>query len=120
MSATATTTVKDIDICGYLVRDPQKAIAFYRDVIGITPTEIDDQGRGAEFTLADGTTFGVWNPGEDDLGGFVMFSVGDIREAIETYRARGLDLPEPIETPVCYMTFGRDPEGNGFIVHQRK
>jgi catechol 2,3-dioxygenase-like lactoylglutathione lyase family enzyme len=42
--------IKGIDIAAYLVRDPQAQIAFYRDVLGMEPTEIDDQGRGAEFT----------------------------------------------------------------------
>ncbi|MBV8284988.1 MAG: VOC family protein, partial [Candidatus Eremiobacteraeota bacterium] len=88
---TATTlrkTVTGIDIAGYLVRDPQAAIAFYRDKLGIEPTEIDDQGRGAEFTLSDGTTFGVWNPPDDNAGGFVMFAVSNLQEAVQTYRSR--------------------------------
>jgi len=36
--------IKGIDIAAYLVRDPQAQIAFYRDVLGMKPTEIDDQG----------------------------------------------------------------------------
>ncbi len=33
--------IKGIDIAAYLVRDPQAQIAFYRDVFGMKPTEID-------------------------------------------------------------------------------
>ena len=54
--------ITGIDLTAYLVRDPDRAVAFYRDVLGMTPTAIDDQGRGAEFTLPDGSTFGVWKP----------------------------------------------------------
>jgi len=114
--------IRGMDMSAYFVSDPQKAIAFYRDVLGIEPTAVDDQGRGAEFTLADGTTFGVWNNGEGSpsSGGFVMFTVDDARAVTETLQARGLQLSEPMEGPVCIMSFGQDPDGNGFAIHQRK
>jgi predicted enzyme related to lactoylglutathione lyase len=112
--------INGIDIAAYLVKDPQAAIAFYRDVLGMTPTAIDDQGRGAEFTLADGSTFGVWKPDGDESGGAIMFAVSDARDAVEHYRARGLKLSDVMESPVCFMSFGADPEGNAIIIHQRK
>jgi predicted enzyme related to lactoylglutathione lyase len=113
-------TITGTDIAGYLVKDPQAAIAFYRDVIGIVPTEVDDGARGAEFTLSDGTTFGVWKPDDGATGGFVMFSVSDVHGAVASYRKRGLEVSDVTETPVCSMAFTRDPEGNGIILHQRK
>jgi catechol 2,3-dioxygenase-like lactoylglutathione lyase family enzyme len=61
-NATDTTSITGLDYAGFLVADPQRAIAFYRDVLGLHPTDIDEGGRGAEFTLADGSTFGVWRP----------------------------------------------------------
>jgi predicted enzyme related to lactoylglutathione lyase len=112
--------IKGIDISAYLVRDPQAQIAFYRDVLGMKPTEIDDQGRGAEFTLPDGSTFGVWKPEGGETGGAIMFAVGDAKAAVEHYRERGLKLSDVMESPVCFMAFGSDPEGNGLIIHQRK
>ena len=112
--------IKGIDIAAYLVRDPKAQIAFYRDVLGMKPTEVDDQGRGAEFTLADGSTFGVWKPEGEETGGAIMFAVDNAKKAVEHYRARGLQLSDVVESPVCYMAFGADPEGNGFIIHQRK
>ena len=114
--------IRGIDMCACLVSDPQRAIAFYRDVLGLEPTATDDQGRGAEFTLADGTTFGVWNNGEGSppSGGFMMFAVDDARQATATLRARGVQLSDPMEGPVCIMSFGQDPDGNGFAIHQRK
>jgi len=114
------TAIKGIDIAAYLVRDPQRAIEFYRDVLGMTPTAIDDQGRGAEFTLADGSTFGVWKPEEGGTGGAIMFAVDDAKAAVEEYRSRGLGLSDVSESPVCFMAFGTDPEGNAIIIHQRK
>jgi hypothetical protein len=35
-------------------------------------------------------------------------------------RTRGAELSDPMETPVCFMSFGKDPEGNAYIIHQRK
>jgi len=112
--------INGIDIAAYLVKDPQAAIAFYRDVLGMTPTEIDDEGRGAEFTLADGSTFGVWKPEGGETGGAIMFAVSDAKDAVEHYRARGLKLSDVMESPACFMSFGADPEGNAIIIHQRK
>jgi predicted enzyme related to lactoylglutathione lyase len=115
-----TSPIAGIDLTAYLVQDPQRAIAFYRDVMGMTPTAIDDEGRGAEFTLADGSTFGVWRPEEGGSGGAIMFAVDDARAAVEHYRARGLEVSDVTESPVCFMAFASDPEGNMIIIHQRK
>ena len=115
-------TITGMDLCAYLVKDPKRVMDFYRDVLGIIPTEIDEEGRGAEFTLGDGTTFGIWKPDGDEnaSGGAVMFAVENIQEAIAEFRGRGAEITEPQETPVCFMAFGSDPEGNGYIIHQRK
>ncbi len=112
--------IKGIDIASYLVKDPQRAIAFYRDVLGMTPTALDEQGRGAEFTLADGSTFGVWKPDNGGTGGAMMFAVDDAKAAVAHYRERGLQLSDVMESPVCFMAFGQDPEGNAIMIHQRK
>lgn len=113
-------TITGVDLVACLVSDADRAVAFYRDVLGMAPTEIDDQGRGAEFTLADGSTFGVWRPDDGATGMTVMFAVSDAGEAVKAIRGRGATLSDPMETPACYMAFGTDPDGNGFIIHQRK
>jgi predicted enzyme related to lactoylglutathione lyase len=113
-------TIAGIDLSAFCVRDPQAAIAFYRDILGMTPTDIDEGGRGAEFTLADGSTFGVWRTDDGSTGGAIMFAVSDAKAAVESYRARGLELSDVMEGPVCLMAFGKDPEGNAIIIHQRK
>jgi predicted enzyme related to lactoylglutathione lyase len=114
--------IHGIDLAACFVSDPARSIAFYRDVLGLQPTEIDDKGRGAEFTLADGQTFGVWNPGDDGpkAGSVVMFAVGEIGAAVARIRANGGTVSDPDETPVCFMAFGSDPDGNAYMIHQRK
>ena len=117
---TKTSTIHGLDLSYVLVTDVPRAIAFYRDTLGIEPTHIYESGKGAEFTLADGQTFGVWNPGSGKTGAGVFFSVKNINEAIDEMRARGLQVSPPDETDVCFMAFAADPDGNGFALHQRK
>ena len=114
--------ITGIDLFGFMVADPERAIAFYRDVLGIAPTNVDVEGRGAEFTLADGTTFGVWDGRQfgKTSGGCAMFAVPDVNAAVSRFRAQGATLSDPNETPVCFMSFGEDPDGNAIVIHQRK
>lgn len=112
--------IRGIDITTYLVKDAERAKAFYRDVMGLRPTW--EAESGAEYTLPDGATFGIWQgdePWEPSRG--VMFTVDDVKAAADYYRARGAKIEAEIfESPVCFMAFGEDSEGNRFILHQRK
>jgi len=119
-TANGNATVKGVDIFAYFTPDPARSIAFYRDVLGMTPTELDAEGRGAEFTLGDGTTFGVWKPDGNATGGCVMLAVENAAQAVAEFRGRGATFSDPEEMPGCYMAFGSDPDGNALIVHQRK
>ena len=112
--------ITGVDLFGFTVRDKAKTVAFYRDALGLKPTDEDEQG--AEFTFPDGTTFGIYQPpgGDLPLGGGVMFAVDDAKKAVEHYRSRGVELSDVMESNVCFMSFGTDPEGNQFMIHQRK
>jgi len=108
--------ITGMDVSSYITGDAERSIAFCRDVLGISHTYIYEQGRGAEFTLADGSTFGVWKPSDAaTAGGMMMFAVADIQQAVGFFRARGAGLSDPIESPVCFMSFGADPDGNALI-----
>jgi predicted enzyme related to lactoylglutathione lyase len=116
-----TVAITGIDLSALIVRDPAAATAYYRDLLGIPTTAVDDEGRGAEFTLADGATIGVWNGGEGTPPGQVLFfAVDDARAAIDAVRSRGVTISDAMEGQVCVMGWGSDPDGNGFCLHQRK
>jgi predicted enzyme related to lactoylglutathione lyase len=119
-SASAGAKIVGVDIFGPSTPNASRLVGFYRDVLGMTPTAAND--RGAEFELEDGTTFGVYQPEEaQEGGGYVaLFAVRDINAAVEHFRANGAELSDPFETPVCFMSFGEDPDGNNFVIHQRK
>jgi predicted enzyme related to lactoylglutathione lyase len=121
MSTATAVTIKGIDVHTYLVKDPARAIAFYRDVLGLPlSTELR---HGAEFELADGSTFGVWQlqeaPWHPSAG--VMFAVDDLAQATDHYKALGVKvLDGPFDAGSCLMSVCEDTEGNTFILHQRK
>ena len=113
-----------IDAHQYLAKDLKRAIAFYRDVIGLQPSSGSQWDHGTEFQLGDGSTFGVfampdgsWYP----CGG-VMFAVSDIDAAAQRLRDAGVHFftNGVLETPVCRLAWCQDPEGNNFAIHQRK
>jgi len=58
--------VTGMDLSGYMVKDAARAIAFYRDVLGLEPVTVYPDNRGAEYELPDGTTFGLWGRGQRD------------------------------------------------------
>ncbi len=122
-TSTATTAITGVDIFGPPSGDAKRLIAFYRDILGLVPADIDANETGAEFELADGTTFGVWQPPQapkDAPGYSALFAVADINAAVATFRANGAALADPYETPMCFISFGQDPDGNTFGIHQRK
>jgi predicted enzyme related to lactoylglutathione lyase len=122
-TAPAGTMITGVDIFGPATKDAKRLIAFYRDVLGMKPTGADDSAEGAEFELSDGSTFGVWQPRDNPWSGkgyTALFAVGDINAAVAQFRANGATLDDPFETPVCFMAFGSDPDGNHFGIHQRK
>ena len=113
--------IKGIDIHAYLVKDPARATAFYRDTLGLPVSTQMEQG--AEFELADGSTFGVWHmqDGSWHPSAGVMFAVDDLRTAAGHYKERGVKfLDGPFDTGSCFMAVCEDTEGNSFILHERK
>src|ERR1700733_13346411 len=93
--------ITGIDLFECSVRDAAKTVAFYKDVLGMKPTEED--GQGAEFTLGDGTPFGIWQADDEryPIGAGIMFAVPDAKAAVEQLRARGAKLSDVIESGVC-------------------
>jgi predicted enzyme related to lactoylglutathione lyase len=109
-----------IDIHTYLVKEPARAKAFWRDTMGLKMTW--DHELGAEFELPDGATFGLWKMHDRPwtAGNGIMFAVDDVPAAVTYYASKGVTFEGQDETPVCWMAFAQDSEGNRFILHKRK
>jgi len=123
MTTAAALRIKGIDLSGYMVKDAQRAIAFYRDVLGLEPARVYPENRGAEYDLPDGTTFGLWGGGGKVMpfqpSNGILFAVDDLDAAVQTVKARGIE-PQVHETPNCRMAMFSDTEGNSVFLHQRK
>ena len=116
--------VVGMDLSGYMVKDAARAIAFYRDVLGLEPAIVYPDNRGAEYALPDGTTFGLWGGGGRVMpfqpSNGILFAVDDLDAAISALKARGIPLQMERETHVCNMAMIHDTEGNLVTLHKRK
>lgn len=120
---TGSVRITGIDLSGYMVKDYDRAIAFYRGVLGLEPTKVYPNGAGAEFELADGTTFGLWNPGDTmpfQPASGLLFAVEDLDSAVAALKARGVPIKMEHESEVCFMAMVDDPDGNSVVLHKRK
>jgi catechol 2,3-dioxygenase-like lactoylglutathione lyase family enzyme len=111
--------VEQVDFITVPTRDVNRAMAFYRDVLGLPASELNE-GE----VEAPNVTLSFWNPeadGEDlvpNVGGFAL-RVGDVAQAIEEVRAAGAEIVGVEDTGVCHMGFVKDPDGNTVILHRR-
>jgi predicted enzyme related to lactoylglutathione lyase len=116
--------VTGLDLSGYMVKDAARAIAFYRDVLGLEPTRIYPENRGAEYDLADGSTFGLWGGGGNVVpfqpSNGILFAVDDLEGAVAALEDRGIPIVMRTETPNCFIAVINDTEGNGIFLHKRK
>jgi len=124
MATAGATKVKGVDAGYYMVKDLGRATKFYNDFLGMEPT-LTVPDTVSEYTFAGGETFGLYkaSDGEYYQGHGTLFAVDDINAAVADYKARGIQFDDDgkiDESPVCWMAFAQDTEGNRFIVHQRK
>jgi predicted enzyme related to lactoylglutathione lyase len=122
MSATAagSIAVTGLDAVYYLAKDFKRAIAFYRDTLGLTISS--ESERNVEFDLGDGNTFGISHmPGVWYPGGGAVFAVADLDAAAQRLKDAGVKFyTEVLESPVCHIAWCEDSEGNNFAIHKLK
>ena len=104
-----------------------RARALYEGVLGLTPTMVEGDPDGMQWTeydIANGTlSIGSgapdWAP--SSTGFSVELEVEDFDDAIDHLRGHRVAFHmEPFETPVCRMAFILDPDGNALRIHQHK
>ena len=116
---TALMQVECVDFISVPTRDVERAVAWYRDVLGLAESEyLDGEVEASNVTL------GFWSP-EADGEPFVPNSAGialrvaDVAEAVEEAKAAGAEVIGIEDTGVCHMGFVKDPDGNVLILHRR-
>jgi catechol 2,3-dioxygenase-like lactoylglutathione lyase family enzyme len=112
--------VEQVDFLSVPTRDVERAVAFYRDVLGLPQSAVSD----GEVETPN-VTLSFWNPekdGEDfvpNAAGFAV-RVPDVEAARRELEAKGVEfLGETFDSGVCHMGFFKDPDGNTVILHRR-
>jgi predicted enzyme related to lactoylglutathione lyase len=114
--------VKDVAFVAYSVKDVPRAVAFYRDVIGLTPGDswgeqwVEFNVGSTAFGVGDGETLGI----EAGKSFSIAFEVDDVAAMQAKLAAAGVEVGGVNESPVCWTCFVTDPDGNKFALHQRK
>jgi catechol 2,3-dioxygenase-like lactoylglutathione lyase family enzyme len=112
--------VEQVDFVTVPTRDVERAVAWYRDVLGLSPSEHTD-GE----VEAPNVTLSFWNPEGEGLefkpneAGFAL-RVADVEQARRELEAKGVEfMGETFDSGVCLMGFFRDPDANTVILHRR-
>ena len=111
--------VEQVDFVTVPTRDVARAVAWYRDVLGLEASEYAD----GEVETPN-VTLGFWNPESDgeefaaNTAGFGL-RVEDVEAAVEEVRAAGAEVIGVEDSGVCHMGFVKDLDGNVLILHRR-
>jgi len=111
--------VEQVDFVAVPTRDRARAVAWYRDVLGLAVSEFTD----AEVETPN-LTLSFWSP-EEQGEAFVpnengiALRVADVEAALEEVRGHGSEVGGLQDTGVCHMGFVKDPDGNVVILHRR-
>ena len=115
---------KKVAFTCYPATDMARSRAFYEGVLGLKPGE-DFQGKWQEYDFG-GTTFAITSmivefvkPGTQ---GSVAFETADLKSLVKELKSKNVPFnsEEIMETPVCFMAWIRDPDGNTISLHQSK
>lgn len=119
--------VRGTDFVYYQTSDIDRAIAFYRDTLGLPLHGYYEQIKWAEFG-AGNATFALNDPSAFDPnqkaksgGATVAFAVEDVAATIAELQGKGVKVVFPAqESPVCHFACVEDPDGNTVWFHHRK
>jgi len=112
--------VEQVDFITIPTRDVPRAVAFYRDMLGLPEsTSTDGEVETPNVTLS------FWNPAtqgvefQPNIAGFAI-RVPDVETARSELEAKGVEfMGETFDSSVCHMGFFKDPDGNVVILHRR-
>jgi catechol 2,3-dioxygenase-like lactoylglutathione lyase family enzyme len=111
--------VEEVDFVSVPTRDIGRAVAFYRDVLGLPESEYSE----GEVETPN-VTLSFWNP-ERDGEEFVANTAGiglrvaDVEAAVAEFRDAGGKVIGIEDSGVCHMGFVQDLDGNVLILHRR-
>ena len=111
--------VEQVDFVSVPTRDSARAVAWYREVLGLPVSEYTE----AEIETPN-VTLSFWNPEEqgeqfvpNENG--IALRVADVEAAVEELRGAGAEVIGIQDSGVCHMGFVKDLDGNVLILHRR-
>ena len=120
MLASPVVHVEQVDFISIPTRDVARAIAWYRDVLGLPESDVSD----GELETPN-VTLSFWEPEREQLrfapneAGFAI-RVSDVFAARAELEAKGVEfIAETWDSGVCHFAAFRDPDGNTVILHRR-
>ncbi len=112
--------VEQVDFVSVPTRDTARAVAFYRDVLGLPQSEFSEgEVEASNLTLS------FWEPEQDGLefrpnAAGVALHVPDVGAARRELEDKGVEfVGDTYDSSVCHMGFFKDPDGNVLILHRR-
>jgi catechol 2,3-dioxygenase-like lactoylglutathione lyase family enzyme len=109
-----------VDFISIPTRDSRRAIAWYRDVLGVPESRV----TAGELETPN-VTLSFWEPEREELpfvanqAGFAL-RVDDVAAARAELEAKGVEfIAETWDSGVCHFAAFRDPDGNTLILHRR-
>jgi catechol 2,3-dioxygenase-like lactoylglutathione lyase family enzyme len=112
--------VELVDFVSVPTRDTARAVAWYRDVLGLPESDVTE-GE----VEASNLTFSFWEPEREGLPfvaneAGVALRVADVAAARAELEAKGVEfIAETWDSGVCHFAAFRDPDGNALILHRR-
>jgi len=112
--------VECVDFISIPTRDTARAIAWYRDVLGLPESRV----TAGELETSN-VTLSFWEPEREELpfiankAGFAL-RVADVAAARAELEAKGVEfVAETWDSGVCHFAAFLDPDGNTLILHRR-
>jgi catechol 2,3-dioxygenase-like lactoylglutathione lyase family enzyme len=112
--------VEQVDFISIPTRDAARAIAWYRETLGLPVSEVTE----GELETPN-VTLSFWEPEREgepftaNIAGFAV-RVEDVAQARAELEAKGVEfVAETWDSGVCHFAAFRDPDGNTVILHRR-
>ena len=117
--------VSEFAFVGYPVTDEQRARDFYEGLLKLESNGVtfrNDQGFWFEYQVGPHTlALASFWPADGKSGPCLALEMEDYEETITALKAAGVTFDmETYESPVCYTSVVRDPDGNQLMIHKRK
>lgn len=110
----------------YPVEKMDRAVSFYKDNFGLSPSKISANGAWVEYDLPEGGCFAITVLAEGvkpsaNAGGSIAFEVNDLDALVKQLKSNNIKFKLDIfPSPVCRMAVILDSEGNAVTLHQLK